>query len=265
MLAVLIASPAGAAQLAFDNASQPAYSDGWQTGDNGGSGFGPWQITLNGGIVGVGTSTANGDAKLPTGDIDSAGGLAWSMSSARVVGRPVAVRPLVGALAVGQKLSFEVDGLDAGANSDGFVVLVGNAADVRWGLTIHSLATHAGTDTSGYTLVAERTPEGMHVDFTLTGPDTYAASVRVLDGSDPVLLSGTLDGAAGPAIDQLSFAVGPSFAPVDAFYANNIAVTPEPGTGLLALVGVGMLAVCPRRSQRVRYKTYKTSITPVHP
>jgi hypothetical protein len=32
LLAALMASPAGAAQLAFDNASQPAYGDGWQTG-----------------------------------------------------------------------------------------------------------------------------------------------------------------------------------------------------------------------------------------
>jgi hypothetical protein len=60
LFVVLTASAAGAAQLALDNASQPAYGDGWQTGDNGGFGFGPWDITLNGGMVGVGTSTANG-------------------------------------------------------------------------------------------------------------------------------------------------------------------------------------------------------------
>jgi MYXO-CTERM domain-containing protein len=153
---------------------------------------------------------------------------------------------------IGQSLSFEVDGLDAGANSDAFVIGIGNAAGPRWGMDVHSLATHAGSDTSGYTLVAERTPEGMHVDFTLTGPDTYAASVRVLDGSDPVFLAGALDGAAGSAIDRLTFTVDPSFAHVDAFYANNLAVTPEPAGGLLGLVGVVTLAVRRRRRSAPR-------------
>jgi hypothetical protein len=33
-----------AAQLAFDSASDPVYSDGWQAGDNGGFGFTPWNF-----------------------------------------------------------------------------------------------------------------------------------------------------------------------------------------------------------------------------
>src|SRR5690348_2269349 len=33
-----------AAQLAFDSASDPAYADGWQAGDNGGFGFTPWNF-----------------------------------------------------------------------------------------------------------------------------------------------------------------------------------------------------------------------------
>jgi hypothetical protein len=32
------------AQLAFDSASDPVYSDGWQAGDNGGFGFTPWNF-----------------------------------------------------------------------------------------------------------------------------------------------------------------------------------------------------------------------------
>lgn len=32
------------AQLAFDSASDPVYNDGWQAGDNGGSGFTPWNF-----------------------------------------------------------------------------------------------------------------------------------------------------------------------------------------------------------------------------
>src|SRR5687768_10785224 len=33
------------AQIAFDSATDPVYADGWQAGDNGGTGFGPWDFT----------------------------------------------------------------------------------------------------------------------------------------------------------------------------------------------------------------------------
>ena len=39
------------AQIAFDNATDPVYNNGWQAGDNGGFGFGPWNFD--------GTYTAN--------------------------------------------------------------------------------------------------------------------------------------------------------------------------------------------------------------
>src|SRR3954463_67661 len=42
---ILFPSRACAALLAADDASQPAYSDGWQQTDNGGTGFGPWMLT----------------------------------------------------------------------------------------------------------------------------------------------------------------------------------------------------------------------------
>jgi MYXO-CTERM domain-containing protein len=237
-----------AADLAADNASQAAYGDGWQDGDNGGFGFGPWAITLGEqptlprGVVGIGSSTANGDAAAPTGDIDSAGGRAWSLSSARVLGSPKAVRPLTGALAVGQTVSFDVDGIGATANADELWVSIGNAADRRWGMAIHAQGTHAGGLVPAWALVTPDTPEGMRVDFTLTGPDTFTASIRVLDGRAPVLLAGALDGAAGSAIDRLSFAVAPSLGPIDAFYLNNLAVTPEPGSAMLGLAALGLLA-----------------------
>jgi hypothetical protein len=38
----LISGSTRGAQLAFDNASQSAYADGWQSGDNGGFGF--WAV-----------------------------------------------------------------------------------------------------------------------------------------------------------------------------------------------------------------------------
>src|SRR5687768_11299797 len=45
------AHPAGAASFASDHAGDPAYADGWQSGDNGGIGFGPWQLNSGGGAI----------------------------------------------------------------------------------------------------------------------------------------------------------------------------------------------------------------------
>jgi hypothetical protein len=42
-----IARPAVAGS-ASDSASDPAYADGWQAGDNGGSGFEPWTFAFSG-------------------------------------------------------------------------------------------------------------------------------------------------------------------------------------------------------------------------
>src|SRR5262249_57919255 len=43
-----LASPLFAITFAFDDASDPVYVDGWQSGDNGGTGFGPWDLLFSG-------------------------------------------------------------------------------------------------------------------------------------------------------------------------------------------------------------------------
>ena len=43
-----LAKPSFALTTASDNASDPAYVDGWQVGDNGGIGFGPWNLAFSG-------------------------------------------------------------------------------------------------------------------------------------------------------------------------------------------------------------------------
>src|SRR5882757_3252521 len=40
--------PAVAIAVASDDASQQAYADGWQSADNGGTGFGPWTVAFSG-------------------------------------------------------------------------------------------------------------------------------------------------------------------------------------------------------------------------
>jgi hypothetical protein len=64
-----------------DNASNSPYANGWQSGDNGGYGFGPWILYPYGDGGGptqflVASSTTNGNAidSNHDGDIDTAGG-----------------------------------------------------------------------------------------------------------------------------------------------------------------------------------------------
>jgi hypothetical protein len=250
MLLALPTFTARAAQIAWDNASQPAYDDGWQAGDNGGSGFGPWTITSTaGGVTAIGSSTANGDSQPPTGDIDSAGGRAWAISGVPQDNRLFAIRPLTGALAVGQHLSFDVDGVCGGPNSDEMVVTLGNAGEERWNLNVTPTSIHmqyAGVTGTG-TFISFPTVEGLHVNFSLTGPDSFEATAGVL-GAEPLLISGTLNGVAGSAIDQIGLSFYSSLVPHDTLYANNFAVTPEPG--LSATCAGLVLALSLRRGRR---------------
>ena len=265
MAAVLAGGTARGAEPAWDDASQEDYLDGWDAGDNGGFGFRPWSFGSvgplpAGGWAGVGSSTANGDAAAPAGDIDSAGGRAWWVStnvpSSERRGSIAATRRLVGALGVGQRLSFDLDGYPNALNADMFRVELGNAGGPRWSFGMDPFFTrfYDGV-TAGGVLLAPITFEGIHVDVTLTGPDSIAIASRVLGAGEPVVVNAALSGAAGSAIDRITFAVDPSFGPIDAFYVNNLAVTPEPGltgAGLLALGAWGLRRRSRRQDSEVR-------------
>jgi hypothetical protein len=105
----------------LSDASAAAYDDGWQAGDNDGTGFGPWQVLEtdpgNGSVNGifVYTSTENGDGvdHNGDGDIDTAD-RAWGMyaNSGREVRTSRAFNTPLGA---GSTLSF---GYDNGLISD---------------------------------------------------------------------------------------------------------------------------------------------------
>ena len=90
-----------AAVLLADSADDPAYSDGWQDGDNGGFGLGPWI-----GAGTLGSASGNGADILPT--IDTSG-VSWSLAA----GSSGIRRPLDAVVGVGVTLSMR---LDVGAN-----------------------------------------------------------------------------------------------------------------------------------------------------
>jgi autotransporter-associated beta strand protein len=128
---VFLSGSEGQAQFTFatDNAANSAYSDGWATGDNGGSGFGSWTITTTNAAAGVFIGNPSNNGMGTTGIGTTAFGL---FSSANNSGYVNATRDLTAPLGVGDTLSFywamNYDGGSAGAK--GFDLKTSGGANV---------------------------------------------------------------------------------------------------------------------------------------
>ena len=271
------AMPANARPVvASDNASNAPYADQWQTGDNGGFGFGAWTLTSanNGGSAGhfIGTSNNNGNglapAAQPTLGINTAG-VAFGLY-ANSGGTPfsLATRNINSAIAVGSTFSFGYDNgyVDSPnapqirlADSTGLVRLtfqfVGGGANysvIDGGGTQNFGNGTAPGDLGGYT------EGGLSGIFTLTGTDTYSLQMtrnpQAIRNSGEVAqtatISGTLAGTAGSSLTQLQIFTnaggggGTGDFLVNSFEVNAPAtVVPEPGTLSLLTVGFGIVGM----------------------
>jgi hypothetical protein len=102
-LFLLLTLPAVAMGQGSDNAGNAPYADGWQTGDNGGTGFGPWFVDTATGLDTYTIDTAPADAAnnlgAPAFRVDTAGGFGSFYAS-----RPFAV-PMV----AGQSFQLDFD------------------------------------------------------------------------------------------------------------------------------------------------------------
>ena len=180
---------AATARAASDNAADLAYSDGWQTGDNGGSGFGAWTLQTStaspaaNGLF-IGSSNGNGFGNGP--GIDS-GGSAWGLYANNGQQFPGGASALRGfSLGIGQKLSIDMDNgfIDSG-RTVALRLLVGGA--IRFELQFvggnsnYSVVGGGGTVDTGLPF----TDGGLHVEFTLTGVDTYSVGItRLADSAE---------------------------------------------------------------------------------
>ena len=244
---------APAAVLAYDDASSPAYNTGWTTGTNGGTGFGPWRVlpgqNSNASGAFIGTSANNGDGgadQPPPTDIDVAGE-SWGLY-ANGGQAAEALRPLTGALDVGQHITLRFDN---GWIDDGGRVGFSFNSATEDRLTVYfvggeqnyTIFDQSGVPDTGIGF----TDEGLAVDFELTGRDTYSLSLTPAGGS-AVVFSGGLVGPGGSGIESVlifNTNAGP-FSQRDVF-VNSLAVVPEP-TAAIALLALG--ATTPRRLKR---------------
>jgi len=196
-----------AACMVFDDASDPAYADGWQSGDNGGIGFMPW--VLNGwGPHGhfIASSTQNGDGLddgfstpddvsmegMPgDGDID-VGGLSWGLWShieywsAEVWGYAEAIRPFAGPLTPGQTFAIDMDtGYVESGRPAGFS-LQNSSHELLWEFFYSGYSNYRIHDASGTRdvpgLGGLYTSEGLEISFAMTNETEYIASILLRNG-----------------------------------------------------------------------------------
>jgi hypothetical protein len=278
-----------AATVAFDTATDPVYDDGWQAGDNGGFGFGPWNFD------GTYTSplqqttdifsppndlgrawtlynpdgSAVGTANPPQGGTDIA--RAGRGFPTLVPGDTVHVvidNPTERRFFRGYTVRFNTGGSNvcyAGDNCTTPIYDPGSSAE-RFAIGTFDYFTYGkwfSTDGSP-TLFDTDTHHGMRLDFTLTSADTFAMTMTPLD--NPAIAysdTGTLTNS-GPInwielnlyntdSDYHPTAVTPG-AETD-FYISNMWITPvpEPASGVLLALGAGALSTIasgrPRREE----------------
>lgn len=267
-IALALTATAQAANIAYDNASAFAYDNGWQTGDNGGYGWGPWTLNAigNAGFF-VGTSTGNGNmiddgnvGGVPgDDDIDTTVGpvpdqstpplgMAPNLTALRSLGMwaesfstAEAFRSFTGGpLTVGQSFSTAFDtGFIFGGGTVG-IGLLNAAGETLWELSfVGGSSFYRYQDGSGiFDTAVEFGTEGLALSVLLTSPGVYEMDLVRADGMS-YTATGPLAFLADQDIAQIRVfndGAGPGF-PRD-FFINNMEVIPEPSSAMLALTAL---------------------------
>src|SRR4051794_12079404 len=208
---VFSADTASASVVASDNASNASYTDGWQTGDNGGIGFGPWTLSFSGSGSGLlypsqfidrtplpGNSLGAPAFALTTGDQRSA----FETSEVR--------RPLVVPLAVGQTLTVNINGSALDPHAPSFSI--GNTFDLLAanGSERFSLFTNNDYHGNRWTVTGDldtgiAAGSSFRIDFTLTSANSYNLVLSPVAGGAALFTQtgATLAGTAGASIATL--------------------------------------------------------------
>jgi hypothetical protein len=243
---------------AFDVATNPAYADGWQAGDNGGTGFGAWSF--------------NGTDPTPAGTYQAMSssspiGTSWTLSThANNTGLANAGRAITGGLLPGETFSTTIDnptayhffrGFDisftsgpdnnaGGNNTAALRASVFNYFSTTWGIN------DAGGNSSSGINQATVAVAGMRLDLTLTSATTYSLTMTPLNGATPYTKAGTLAGGPITWVDYRLYD-GTSAGPEDTannFEISRMSITPEPATFTLFVLGAaGVAAVGTRRKR----------------
>jgi hypothetical protein len=262
------ASLPAAAQTAFDNPGQPAYDDGWQAGDNGGFGFGPWSMfgTYSTPIQHSLDTTSPFDS-VRVAPLNGGAPRAWRLFNPNLPEPQLDIsqagRALPTPLQVGQTISVLIDNpterrffrgytvrLNTGGNN---TVYQGNAQS-RLAVGTFEYFTNGqwyatGGNQSPSLFDTDTTVAGMLIEVTLNTVNTYTLRMDPLGPAPAFITSGTLSGPAGAPIDWIEFEMynttsNPGIA--TDFYIGGMQITPAPGS-LALLAAAGGLSIFRRR------------------
>ncbi len=246
MLSWLLTAPTALADvvIAADDASNAPYNDGWNVGDNGGSGFGAWSVIgrENGSGFGGGfLSTNNGAVSIGSGGNNAAWGV---FGNGGGVGQ--AIRPFSSPLVVGTTFSIDMDnqGIDTGgtvgfglrnAGGDNLFEFYFKGGESNY--------TVNATNVSGST--PEFTSDGLRLALTLTASNAFTLTIDTLGngiGVDSTIMGNLLNNADQSITTIRAFNAngGP-----DVFY-NNLVVSAVPESsaiGVLAALGLAAVII----------------------
>jgi hypothetical protein len=236
LVALGVGRPALCTIVGSDDASQAAYNDGWQVGDNGGSGYQPWSPIgrENGSGFGGGfLSTSNGAVNIGSGGNNAAFGVFGNGG-----GVGVAVRPFSIPLQVGWTLSVDMDNqsVDSGGTV-GFSLrnAAGNNLAEYFFIGGQSNYTVNASNVSGTT--PGFTADGLRLSFMLTSANSFSLSIDQLSNGVGVdnTVTGNLLGNADQTITNLRLFNANGGA--DVFF-NNFTIAAVPEASGLAFGGV---------------------------
>lgn len=273
----LLTRTASAATPAFDSATDPVYDDGWQEGDNGGTGWGGgWTFDsprpLERHFIGNSAGNGNGDTTPPAGDINTprtSSGRAWGLANSTAPGAQTRVtfadRRFGGDLSVGQTFSVDFDNgtITGGSPSGVGIALIDTFAAGRQFVWEFGIAGGEGPGSSSYFIDGREdrqfgpafTDEGLHIDFTLLESNGYVVAITPL-GGETSTYTGNLraSGQADASPDAVRFynLNGGNTVAGESFY-NNMAVrqVPEPMSGMSGFGFVGLASLFRRRRRDV--------------
>ncbi|MFH0907463.1 MAG: hypothetical protein V1929_01710 [bacterium] len=164
----------GVTTNAFDSGAGSVYADGWVTNDNGGYGFGDWQIYQQ-----STNANENGRFMADSAAVDI-GTPAWGLY-ANSGNLSEAKRLLTNAMSVGQTLGVKLDHGYLNSGSGVGVALQNSSGDTLWQFFFNGGDTNYNiTDSSadiGWTA------GGLDIEVTLTGPTSYVSRITPQGGA----------------------------------------------------------------------------------
>lgn len=223
----VFSASAFSANLASDDGSQVAYGDGWQDGDNGGSGFGAWQLsqTGDGGRYVGGTAIGSDSFGLFSN-----------------TGTSLARRDFTGgALSAGDTFSIDLGhtstingeiGLNLLNGASTIFTLKFTGGDSAWDLNDGGVDFGSGQNYSANT--------SLSFTFTYEGGNNYSYTFGSGSGSN-YTATNTISNITGFQLYNNGQGSGENFG------ANNISVVPEPSTFALLAGLLGFIHVALRR------------------